>query len=232
MTMFPGAVPVYPGFTGSHTLSVDNHASQHNSEQGDISAIATKIGTGSSTPVNQRLLRGNGTGTSVWAQADLTTDVTGVLPQANGGTGGNAAILAVIYPIGCIYTEITGISPSATFGFGTWVSFGTGQTLVGVDPGQTEFNTVQKTGGEKTHTLTTAELASHTHAPTDPGHTHTINVSGVAGIAIPVANGGATGATNPTSSSTTGITIGNAGSDNAHNNLQPYVTVYFWRRTA
>lgn len=87
MATFPSAIPSYLGFTASHTLAADVHASQHNSEQADITAIATKLGTGASTPVNQRLLRGNGTGTSAWAQADLTTDVTGVLPVANGGNG-------------------------------------------------------------------------------------------------------------------------------------------------
>lgn len=84
---FPSATPSYAGFTGSHTLSADNHAAQSNQEQADIIALANKVGTGASTPVTQRLLRGNGTGTSAWAQADLTTDVTGVLPVANGGNG-------------------------------------------------------------------------------------------------------------------------------------------------
>lgn len=87
MSIFPGAIPSFTGFTSSHTLSQDQHASQHNSEQSEIVAIATKIGTGSSTPASGKLLRGTGAGTSSWAQADLTTDVAGVLPQANGGTG-------------------------------------------------------------------------------------------------------------------------------------------------
>lgn len=84
---FPSSIPSFAGFTGSHTLAVDNHAAQHNQEQADIVAVATKIGTGSSTPTSGKLLRGNGTGTSIWGQADLTAEVTGVLPIANGGTG-------------------------------------------------------------------------------------------------------------------------------------------------
>lgn len=84
---FPGAIPSYAGFTSSDTLKVDNHAAQHNAEQADISALGTKVGTGASTPASGLLLRGNGAGTSVWAQANPTTDVSGVLPQANGGTG-------------------------------------------------------------------------------------------------------------------------------------------------
>lgn len=84
---FPSGTPSYAGFTGSHTLSTDNHAAQSNAEQADIIALANKVGTGASTPITQRLLRGTGVGTSSWSQADLTTDVTGVLPIANGGTG-------------------------------------------------------------------------------------------------------------------------------------------------
>lgn len=87
MANFPVATPSFTGFTSSHTLSQDGHAAQHNLEQGEIIALANKVGTGSSTPVSGRLLRGTGAGTTAWAQADLTTDVTGVLPQANGGTG-------------------------------------------------------------------------------------------------------------------------------------------------
>lgn len=84
---FPTAIPTYAGFTSSHTLSADNHAAQSNAEQGDIIAIASKVGTGSSTPTSGMLLRATGAGVSSWAQVNLTTDVTGVLPQANGGTG-------------------------------------------------------------------------------------------------------------------------------------------------
>lgn len=89
MALFPGAIPVFTGFTLGHTLSVDVHASQHNLEQAEIVNIATKIGTGSSTPVASQVLRGTGVGTSAWGQVALTTDVSGVLPVANGGTGSN-----------------------------------------------------------------------------------------------------------------------------------------------
>jgi hypothetical protein len=101
MSTFPTAIPSYLGFTATHTLAADSHAAQHNQAQADITAIATKIGTGASTPTSNKLLRGNGTGTSAWSQAELTTDVSGVLPVANGGngttstTGSGSAVFAI-----------------------------------------------------------------------------------------------------------------------------------------
>jgi hypothetical protein len=84
---FPGALASFIGFVAGNTLKVDVHASQHNLEQAEILAVQTKVGTGSSTPASGTVLRGNGAGTSIWGQVALTTDVTGVLPIANGGNG-------------------------------------------------------------------------------------------------------------------------------------------------
>jgi hypothetical protein len=50
-------------------------------------AIEAKIGTGASTPVANRVLRGSGTGTSAWSQVALATDVSGTLPLASLATG-------------------------------------------------------------------------------------------------------------------------------------------------
>jgi hypothetical protein len=90
MANFPGSTPSFAGFTSSHTLAQDNHAAQHNLEQGEIVALATKIGTGASTPTANTVLRGTGAGTSAFGQVDLTTDVSGQLPIASGGTGQNS----------------------------------------------------------------------------------------------------------------------------------------------
>ena len=66
------------------------HSTLHGVHSEAIVAIEGKIGTGASTPIANRVLRGTGTGTSAWAQANLTTDITGTLPVANGGTGATA----------------------------------------------------------------------------------------------------------------------------------------------
>lgn len=88
-------------------------------------------------------------------------------------------------------------------------------------------------GGLESHTLTTAQLASHSHANTlnDPTHTHTqtgrqatVGTSGSTLLSIQYGNGNVP-AEVPIASSTTGITISNvaAGSGNAHNNVQPTI---------
>lgn len=87
--------------------------------------------------------------------------------------------------------------------------------------------TLGNTGGSESHTLTTAQLASHTHANslTDPGHVHG-GVPPVTGTSAGIATATATAAaTINTASATTGITITNAsaGSGSAHNNVQPSI---------
>lgn len=125
-----------------------------------------------------------------------------------------ALSLAALYPVGVIYTSVVSTNPNSLFGFGTWVAFGSGRVLVGLDGGQTEFDTVEETGGAKTHTLTVDEMPAHTHTYTRP----------------PTGAGSSpgSGSTQDAPSATTGST----GGGTAHNNLQPYIVVYFFKRTA
>lgn len=75
------------------------------------------------------------------------------------------------FPVGYIYISVDPTNPATVLGYGTWAAFAAGRVLVGIDAGQTEFDTVEETGGAKTHTLTTAEMPSHTH--TQDAHNHT-----------------------------------------------------------
>ena len=62
-------------------------------------------------------------------------------------------ILNRIYPVGSIYmsaTMSTHTQVEEMLG-GTWTAFGAGRVPVGVDATQTEFNSVLKIGGSKTH---------------------------------------------------------------------------------
>lgn len=68
-------------------LNNPDHATLHNTLSDATIAVETKVGTGSSTPVADTVLRGTGTGTTAYEQVNLSTDVTGVNAIENGGTG-------------------------------------------------------------------------------------------------------------------------------------------------
>lgn len=120
------------------------------------------------------------------------------------------------WPVGSVYTSIVATNPATLLGGGTWVAFGAGRVLVGLDAGQTEFDTVEETGGAKTHTLTTAEMPAHTHSTNIYDQNGSASVEGVKNHVL----GGSL------------ITTSSTGGGGAHNNLQPYIVVYFWKRTA
>ena len=171
------------------------------------------------------------------------------------------AALQAMYPVGSVYINATvATNPSTLLGFGTWVSVGDGKVLVNQDTADTDFDILGETGGSKssvsshTHTFsgsgsgTANSNGAHTHSITDPGHYHVLGLSTAEG-------GGASGAQpsgprppSNTNSSTTGISI-NSGGAHTHSvdvsvsgttastgtsngNLQPYVTVKMWKRTA
>lgn len=126
----------------------------------------------------------------------------------------------VIYPVGSIYMSATmsTVAQVQTALGGTWVKWGAGRVPVGVDTSQTEFNTVGKTGGEKTHTLTTAEMPVHSHdlRRGNYGNARNEEIAYSDGNAAQITSAG----------------VSNSGGGQAHNNLQPYITCYMYKRTA
>lgn len=132
------------------------------------------------------------------------------------------ATLNDVYPIGSIYMSINSTNPSSLFG-GTWKAWGAGRVPVGIDTSQTEFNKVEKTGGEKTHKLTEAELASHIHTSNDDAAGYFSGWGNKSGDGWVVASAKGKGGNYVTKKT---------GGDRAHNNLQPYIVCYMWVRTA
>jgi hypothetical protein len=139
-----------------------------------------------------------------------------------------ASIADVVYPVGSIFTTVTAYANSAAvvaaIGGTTWESFGAGKVLVGLDSGDTDFDTVQETGGSKTQALTEANLPAHYHnwaaseyAGSYDYGTNLINANNTAATSSGVSNS---------------LTTSTVGSGTAHNNLQPYIVVYMWKRTA
>ena len=148
----------------------------------------------------------------------MTNIQSGYLKTKNG-----VQLMATVpYPIGAIYLSVDSTNPSKLFG-GTWQQIAKGRTLVGVDISQTEFNTVKKTGGEKTHTLSINEIPSHSH-----NNPCAVTYNGSAAMYRSLF---ATNSDFWTKSDPNNATA-SIGGGQAHNNLQPYYTCYIWLRTA
>lgn len=132
------------------------------------------------------------------------------------------------YPVGTIYFNASNnTNPGSLLGFGTWVAWGSGRVPVGVDAAQTEFDTAEETGGSKTNTLSVANLPPHAHRVySEWGTNANLNQAAGSGNYLQVAgpNAGTHALVNGSSET--------IGSGTAVNNLQPYITVYMWKRTA
>lgn len=135
-----------------------------------------------------------------------------------------------IFPVGAIYISTVSTNPATTFGFGTWVAFASGQVMIGSGGGFTAGTT----GGSAD-----AIIPSHSHTFTGDAlaaHSHTYN--GNSGANIQGSLGG-TGMTNPTATNTSSVSAGTpsgvistTGVSVTNANLQPYIVVYMWNRTA
>ena len=146
------------------------------------------------------------------------------------------AALAAAYPVGSIYINATSATnPATLLGFGTWTAFGAGRVMVGLDAGNAAFDTAEETGGSAD-----AITVSHTHTATvtDSGHSHAIGrayqiTAQVSGPTVAAPQDQSTAVQN-TQTATTGITVSNSttGSSGTNANLQPYIVVRMWKRTA
>ena len=161
-----------------------------------------------------------------------------------------------IYPVGSIYMSTVSTNPATLFGFGTWEAMPAGRVLLA--QGKSDWGTTYEagsSGGEATHQLTVGELPSHGHTAS----TDTININGgfrLDGTEIGVltsasgvfsigssftpskghgnSGGGSNAGRNINFNSTHShkITINNVGEGQSHNNIQPYLTVYMWKRVS
>jgi hypothetical protein len=165
-----------------------------------------------------------------------TTQTFGNSSTALATTAFVQAALQALHPVGSIYTSTSATNPNTSFGFGTWVAFGAGRVLIGDGGGYAAGST----GGSANSVLIShAHTASSSSSVSDPSHVHSFTaVQDITGTRYP-GGGVGLGTTSNTAAAVTGIsvststTVNSAGSGSGTNeNLQPYVVVYMWNRTA
>lgn len=140
------------------------------------------------------------------------------------GLGGKP-LIDRIYPVGSIYISTSStFNPQNVWG-GTWRKTADGRCLIGAN----DTYPLGSTGGEATHTLSNDEMPSHDHNLSD--------------WAMSWKQNGAEGEVNLGVSATAEAWNNNrgyfksqtskaTGGSKPHNNMQPYLAVYIWERTA
>ena len=205
---------------GASTASTGAFTTLSSSSTATLASI-TCAGTSTLTTVD--INGGAIDGTAIGASSASTVAATTVTASSHVNTTSGqfqvngTNIFDLIYPVGSIYINAnTSANPATYLGIGTWVRYGEGRVIVGQNSSESEFDTLNETGGAKTHTLSVSEL---------PAHTHTINFT---------AQGDAFGGTPAMSVQSGGLTktTSSTGSGSAHNNLQPYIVAYVWKRSA
>jgi hypothetical protein len=197
-------------------ISLNNLADNATFASGAVDNVSTQLSSGSI------IVKDGGVSTTKIADSAVTA----------AKIASNA--LTAAYPVGSIYMNATNATnPATLLGFGTWVAFGAGKVPVGIDSGDTDFDTAEETGGAKTHTLSIGEMPAHDHVP-NRNEFDTNNI-----LLRRNANGsGSAGSADSTVGEPAISGSGNfdfpeiEGNGDAHNNLQPYIVVYMWKRTA
>lgn len=149
------------------------------------------------------------------------------------------AALQAVYPVGSVYINAASTTnPATLLGFGTWVEFGAGRVLVGQNASDALFDTLEETGGSKdavvvshSHTGTTVSSGDHTH-----GFTNFLAPDNAGGGKLAFTNGDNSGSssliTDSAGTHAHTFTTDSTGSSGTNANLQPYVVVKMWKRTA
>lgn len=150
-----------------------------------------------------------------------------------------------IYPIGAIYMSTVSTNPATLFKIGNWEALPAGRVLLAQGTSTWGVNySAGSTGGEDKHTLTVSESAPHNHTgnATTSGstHTHALTMqashgkSGNGGVPRfsdgDIWSGYKTQNLSAAGEHSHAITINNSGGGQAHNNMQPYLSVYMWKR--
>jgi hypothetical protein len=194
------------------------------------------------------------TGTPVGPTATAGTSTTQLAT-----TSFVTAALQAVYPVGSIYINAaSSTNPSTLLGFGTWAVFGAGKVIVGLDSGDALFDTLEETGGSKDATLvshthglssgSTSSAGTHQHYFSNKvtsGSEGSLSSStyaasrgqygsdlgyDFAGVGTE-ANVGLTSNAGSHTHTLSGNTD-STGSSATNANVQPFIVVKMWKRTA
>lgn len=228
-------------FTAKDTLPTGNSGKIIKGTEIDTEFTAVASAVSSKADINSPTFTGTPSGPTASAGTNTTQFAT---------TAFVTAALSAVYPVGSIYINAAvSTNPATLLGFGTWTAFGAGKVMVGLDSADTLFDTLEETGGSKN-----AINVSHTHTAT----VSTASLTGaIAGISESFASGG--GTASGVFTKTTGNTVANTpvqndngdgggftldashthtvtnsteGSSATNANVQPFIVVKMWKRTA
>ena len=187
-------------------------------------------------------------GTTAATEPNLSTVTRGV--EVNDGSAKFRvvdrrlkAMIDILYPVGIVVTTATddALKPGEEDGLTQWEEIASGRGLIGAGTG-TDTNdesvsfTAGNTGGEYKHKLTVNELPEHAHAENinGKGNDDWDNKFGSMVSRPNPGTGNTSGYSVDISSnwSTTGhpVMTDETGENQAHNNMQPYLVVHFWKR--
>ena len=196
--------------------------------------VTTSTGTGNTVLSTSPTLVTPVLGTPASGTLDNCTSNTETFGTSNTQLATTAfvqAALQALHPVGSIYTSTSATNPGTSFGFGTWVAFGAGRVMIG-DGGGYAAGAI---GGSAdavvvshNHTFTGNALAPHAHTVT----ANTPNIYDGASGGNNNLGYAQTLTTSSVSGGTPSGTISTEGVSGTNANLQPYVVVYMWNRTA
>ena len=214
------SAPTFTGIPAAPTAATATNSTQIATTAFTQAAIVA--GVVAKAPIDAPTFTGVPAAPTAAAGTNTTQLATTAFVQAATPTA--ATINGLAYPVGSVYTSVVATNPNSLLGVGTWAAFGAGRVLVGINASDSDFNTVEEVGGAKTdsHTLTLNEIPSHVH-----GYT------GIQGNGNPDGSSDSVAAGQPTSyPRQTELDYEGGGAAHSHDIVQPYIVVYFWKRTA
>lgn len=194
-------------------------------------------------------------------KAEIEAKLTGeIASHSHAGAGVSMAdVIDTLYPVGGLYISTLSTNPATLLGRGTWTAFGAGRIMIGHNAGDVDFDTAEETGGSKTSSALIAHThVQDPHTHTQNSHNHTQDAHSHVITSQTATTGGATSyehgtldtsSTEAEATETTATSVAtnqaatavnqnatavnqSAGSGASFSIMNPYIVVYFWKRTA